>query len=94
MHPKGCLVSTKVPFVTIFIGFFETKMWVYDSFRFVPEKKYSNIFYFASAETCFRDGLASFCIITRKWTNDFWRISAGIMVLLRKIAKVNLTLTE
>ena len=45
MEPNVSLVSTKLDFVTISTNFCDEKMWVYDSFRFGPEKT-SNVFCF------------------------------------------------
>ena len=46
MEPNVCLVSTKLDLVTIFSNSCDAKMKVYDSFRFGPEKKHSDVFCF------------------------------------------------
>jgi len=46
MEPNVCLVSTKLDFITIFTDFCNAKMWVFDSFRFGPEKIFQRLSFF------------------------------------------------
>ena len=90
MEPTVCLVSTKLDFVTIFTDICDANMWVYDSFRFRPEKNIPTSFVFILWKSAFPIGLAFFVLVLKNVPVFFCRIWAGITAFLRKIEAVNL----
>ena len=72
IEPNVCLVSTKLDFVNIFTDFCDAKMWVYDRFRFGPEKEtFQRLLFFFLKKPDFLKGLAFFCITFEKCTGVF-----------------------